>query len=64
MADVCRPPASAARPAPWGGGMTACCRREDGTTYELATGTQAVFWVCCSVTVLSPAGGLWRALRT
>ncbi|GAA2444040.1 hypothetical protein [Streptomyces glaucus] len=41
----------------------AYCRWEDGTTYDLATGAQAAFWVFFSLTALPLAAGLWHALR-
>ncbi|MEU6381466.1 hypothetical protein [Streptomyces sp. NPDC046909] len=41
----------------------AYCLHEDGSTYDLATGAQAVFWVCFVVSALLLAAGLWNAVR-
>ncbi|MEV5725837.1 MULTISPECIES: hypothetical protein [Streptomyces] len=41
----------------------AYCVWEDGTTYDLATGAQTVFWGCLSVIAVSLALGLRYALR-
>ncbi|GAA5072770.1 hypothetical protein [Streptomyces similanensis] len=41
----------------------AYCAWEDGTTYELATGSELVFWVCFGVVAVALGAGLWRALR-
>ncbi|WP_405737730.1 hypothetical protein OG885_31920 [Streptomyces sp. NBC_00028] len=41
----------------------AYCRWEDGTTYELASGAEFLFWLFFGVVVLSLAAGLWHALR-
>ncbi|MCT9138796.1 hypothetical protein [Streptomyces violarus] len=41
----------------------AYCEWEDGTTYDLASGTEFVFWVFFALTVVPLAAGLWHALR-
>ncbi|WP_329237596.1 hypothetical protein [Streptomyces canus] len=41
----------------------AYCRYEDGSTHDLATGTQFVFWVCFAVSLALLSMGLWQAVR-
>jgi len=41
----------------------AYCRYEDGSTHDLATGTQFVFWVCFAVSLALLSVGLWQAVR-
>ncbi|WP_326672279.1 hypothetical protein [Streptomyces canus] len=41
----------------------AYCRYEDGSTHDLATGTQFVFWVCFAISLALLAMGLWQAVR-
>ncbi|MFF7646134.1 hypothetical protein [Streptomyces canus] len=41
----------------------AYCRYEDGSTHDLATGTQFVFWVCFGISLALLSIGLWQAVR-
>ncbi|MGC0335328.1 hypothetical protein [Streptomyces sp. SLBN-8D4] len=41
----------------------AYCRYEDGSTHDLATGTQFVFWVCFAISLALLSLGLWQAVR-
>ncbi|MFJ3552374.1 hypothetical protein [Streptomyces sp. NPDC090114] len=41
----------------------AYCRWEDGTVYDLAPGTEFLFWVFFAMTVVPLGTGLWYALR-
>jgi hypothetical protein len=41
----------------------AYCRYEDGSTHDLATGTQFVFWVCFAISLALLSVGLWQAVR-
>jgi hypothetical protein len=41
----------------------AYCRYEDGSTHDLATGTQFVFWVCFAISLTLLSMGLWQAVR-
>ncbi|WP_328636069.1 hypothetical protein [Streptomyces canus] len=41
----------------------AYCRYEDGSTHDLATGTQFVFWVCFAISLALLSIGLWQAVR-
>ncbi|MET7731973.1 hypothetical protein ABZT02_11455 [Streptomyces sp. NPDC005402] len=41
----------------------AYCRYEDGSTHDLATGTQLVFWVCFTVSLALLSIGLWQVVR-
>ncbi|MEU0213155.1 hypothetical protein [Streptomyces canus] len=41
----------------------AYCRYEDGSTHDLATGTQFVFWVCFAISLALLSMGLWHAVR-
>ncbi|MFE3032145.1 hypothetical protein ACFXKY_10875 [Streptomyces canus] len=41
----------------------AYCRYEDGSTHDLATGTQFVFWICFAVSLALLSIGLWQAVR-
>lgn len=41
----------------------AYCRYEDGSTHDLATGTQFVFWVCFATSLVLMSMGLWHAVR-
>jgi hypothetical protein len=41
----------------------AYCRYEDGSTHDLATGSQFVFWVCFAVSLVLLSIGLWQVVR-
>ncbi|WP_405655108.1 hypothetical protein [Streptomyces sp. NBC_00019] len=41
----------------------AYCLYEDGSTHNLATGAQFVFWVCFVSSVLLLGAGLWQVAR-
>ncbi|MET7689053.1 hypothetical protein ABZT06_13940 [Streptomyces sp. NPDC005483] len=41
----------------------AYCRYEDGSTHDLATGTQFVFWVCFAISLALLSIGLWQVVR-
>lgn len=41
----------------------AYCRYEDGSTHDLATGGQFVFWVCFAISLALLSMGLWQAVR-
>ncbi|MDQ0757775.1 hypothetical protein [Streptomyces canus] len=41
----------------------AYCRYQDGSTHDLATGTQFVFWVCFAISLALLSIGLWQAVR-
>jgi hypothetical protein len=41
----------------------AYCRYADGSTHDLATGAQFVFWVCFAVSLALLSIGLWQAVR-
>ncbi|MEV7075859.1 hypothetical protein [Streptomyces sp. NPDC093990] len=41
----------------------AYCRYEDGSTHDLATGSQFVFWVCSTVSLALLSIGLWQVVR-
>ncbi|MDH6553728.1 hypothetical protein M2160_007828 [Streptomyces sp. SAI-117] len=41
----------------------AYCRYEDGTTHDLATGSQFVFWVCFTISLALLSIGLWQVVR-
>lgn len=40
----------------------AYCRYEDGSTHDLATGAQFVFWVCFAISLALLSMGLWQAV--
>ncbi|MBW8801213.1 MAG: hypothetical protein JF597_49000 [Streptomyces sp.] len=41
----------------------AYCRYEGGSTHDLATGIQRVFWVCFAISLALLSIGLWQAVR-
>jgi hypothetical protein len=41
----------------------AYCRYEDGSTHDLATGAQFVFWVCFAISLALLSMGLWQVVR-
>ncbi|MFG2732388.1 hypothetical protein [Streptomyces canus] len=41
----------------------AYCRYGDGSSHDLATGSQFVFWVCFAISVALLSMGLWQAVR-
>jgi hypothetical protein len=41
----------------------AYCRYEDGSTHDLATGAQFVFWICFAISLALLSMGLWQAVR-
>ncbi|MEU0413176.1 hypothetical protein ABZ307_35920 [Streptomyces griseorubiginosus] len=41
----------------------AYCRYDDGTTHDLASGAQFVFWICFTVSLVLLAIGLWQVVR-
>jgi hypothetical protein len=41
----------------------AYCRYGDGSTHDLATGAQFVFWVCFAVGLVLLSIGLWQVIR-
>jgi hypothetical protein len=41
----------------------AYCRYEYGSTHDLATGAQFVFWVCFAISVALLSMGLWQVVR-